>query len=143
MKIQRIHHRFYGFILLFILWITAGINAHAFIPGTIQGIVSDADTQYPIGLAILKTNEGFSAISHSSGVYKIIHEPGEYTLTVQAEGYYPYSIVVNVIMMESIRQDIALTPIKNINVPSIHGDVNNNGRIGMEEALFIIQHISQ
>jgi len=143
MMIQTIHNRFFWFLLLCILWINAAIPAHAFISGTIQGIVRDADTQYPIALTIVKTTGGFSAISHSSGVYKIIQEPGEFTLTAQAEGYYPYSIVVNVSMMETIRQDIVLKPIKDNNVPSINGDVNNNGKIGMEEALFIFQHISQ
>jgi hypothetical protein len=143
MIIQTIHNRFNWFILLCIFWINAAIPAHAFISGSIQGIVSDADTQYPIALAIVKTSGGFSAISHSSGIYRIIHEPGVFTLTAQAEGYYPYSIGVNVNMLETVRQDIALKPLKGNNVHSINGDVNNNGRIGLEEALFIIQHISQ
>jgi len=100
---------------MFIVFFSLTSNSYAFIPGSIFGIVRSAESQEPIDNAILKTSAGRSSITVSNGAYDIEHEEGQYTLTVMAEGYEPYSTVIFIEIFKTIEINISLTP-KAVNI---------------------------
>ena len=85
-------------------------NSYAYIPGTIYGIVQTANSNEPISNVVIKTNAGRTAISFSDGTFIIDHEEGEYTLTVIADDYKPYTDIIVVQTFKTIERNIILTP---------------------------------
>jgi hypothetical protein len=61
------------------------------ITGWIEGTIKNKCTGESIEEAIIKTNNGSSAISLPNGAYLIIHEAGTFTVTAEASGYTPVS----------------------------------------------------
>ena len=58
--------------------------------GTIQGLVTDADTGFPIGNVTVSVN-GTNAVTDSTGFYTLNESHGEYQLTATAEDYFDYT----------------------------------------------------
>jgi|GEM_PF-155861 len=61
------------------------------ITGWIEGTIKNKCTGESIVEAMIKTNNGSSAISLPNGAYLIIHEAGTFTVTAEASGYTPVS----------------------------------------------------
>jgi hypothetical protein len=61
------------------------------ITGWIEGTIKNKCTGESIEEAIIKTNNGSSAISLPNGAYLIIHEAGTFTVTAEASGCTPVS----------------------------------------------------
>ncbi|MCP4352414.1 MAG: hypothetical protein GY795_43700 [Desulfobacterales bacterium] len=85
-------------IMFFLALFTISIKSYASFPGYIRGIITDAISEKPIEGAKIKTDINASALSRPDGSYLILHEPGTYTVAVEASGYKSQShseIVVN------------------------------------------------
>ncbi|MDM8523901.1 SMP-30/gluconolactonase/LRE family protein [Desulfococcaceae bacterium HSG8] len=62
-----------------------------------EGTVTDAFSQVPVGNARIKTTGNVSALSFpEDGAYLMFHEPGDYTLTAEADGYETFTAPVTV-----------------------------------------------
>jgi len=65
-------------------------------PCILTGIISDSITKAPIRNARVKTDHMGSSLSNEKGSYTLIEEQGNWTLTVNACGYYPFSQNVSI-----------------------------------------------
>ncbi len=133
----------------------------------ITGRVTDAISGRPIEGATIKTDGGASGTSSDNGMYNMLQEPSKYTLTLTAEadGYEKFEI--QVIVEEDITRNINMMLAKG----NVNGDrstdladavlvlqimvgqtelffykqteINNNKRIGLEEAIYILQKTAE
>ena len=83
-------------------------------PGHLSGRISDAVSGRPVEGAVIKSNADQAGKGYSSledGTYLIFHEPGNFTVTVEAAGYQPLSCP-NIIIPEGGDKvlDAALEP---------------------------------
>jgi len=80
----------------------------------IEGIVTDAQTGQPIYNAVVSflPNNMSSASTGFDGYYGIgtANNNGNYTVTVSAPGYAPYTTVVNLVDCQTTTQNIVLNP---------------------------------
>ncbi len=131
----------------------------------IRGIVTDSDTGKPLKASVTVIgNDHAISTDPDAGDYHRILVPGTYRLRVSADGYVTYE-TDNIIVAEgrAARADIRLSPVKpghidgsgsidladaiaalrvlaGIDMPvHLKADVNADGRIGLEEAVFILQ----
>jgi len=116
-------------IMLFCTFAFTAFKVSAFIPGYISGVVSDASTKKAIGTALIKTDAGRSAISDVNGAYTVTHEEGVFTLTVEAED----AILALKILLGVPTGTSDITG----------ADINGDKKIGLAEAIFILQMISE
>ena len=72
--------------------------------GILTGIVSDSVTKVPIRNAVVKTDHMGSSLSNRKGVYTLIEEQGDYLLSVNVNGYLPFSQNVSITPGKTDRQ---------------------------------------
>jgi len=83
-------------------------------PGILTGIVSDSVTKAPIRNAEVKTNNMGSSLSNAKGSYTLIEEQGNWTITVNALGYHPFS--QNVLIIPGPQTfNVEMIPIGSVN----------------------------
>jgi len=80
-------------------------------PGKIYGYVTDQATGQPISGATVTVQGVGSVTTDSSGYYEITVNPGTYTVTAEANGYYSQTKSVTVGDGELVRADFALQPV--------------------------------
>jgi len=142
-------------------------------PGYIEGTVTNAVSGTAVGNAVIVTSGNVGCFSHSSGYFLMIHPPGDFTLNAQCTGYEPTSHLITISEATLTNRHIALAPLKgDINSdgsvdltdvvltlqvmagidttglvrPDYAGsnqDVNMDLRVGLEEALFVLQHLAE
>ncbi len=79
--------------------------------GYITGLVRDAATGAVIQLAVVQTSANGSALSRPSGAFRIVQEPGVFSISVQASGYQPVTLPgIAVSEGGTTALDIQLTP---------------------------------
>jgi len=84
--------------------------------GTITGTVMDSSSGEVIANATVTVN-GMSATSNSSGAYVIsVVPPGNYTVTVSADGYEDSSETITVTAGETKTLDFTLKPVQPLNI---------------------------
>lgn len=109
--------RFCFFTLLasgFIALISSCANSNDYeIFGSIHGVVTDYSTGQPLDNAtIVLSPGGISKNSDASGYYRFENlEAGQYTITVQKQGYQANRKTVSAVSGEDYQVDIHLTPI--------------------------------
>ncbi|KPA12797.1 NHL repeat containing protein [Candidatus Magnetomorum sp. HK-1] len=147
------------------------INSSATIfNGLINGYVRSKNTNIPIGNALIKTSKNLTDISLLTGTYRIGgHESGEAQIFAEASGFLPYSASIYVDPISITQHDIIMIPsvlpgdinadgfirlddaisaaqvITGIEIVPQHlfaADVTNNGRIGIEEMIYIMVECS-
>jgi hypothetical protein len=136
--------------------------------GFIEGVVRDSGG-YLVSDARIKTDGGGANLSRSDGTYFLKHRTGAFTLSAEADGYDPYQNPVSVGAFSILNHDIALSGVgtviegdlnkdKSVNIadamlalkvlagqtefsPPIFllADVDGNGRIGLEEAIYALR----
>jgi len=84
-------------------------------PGTLRGMVKNATTQTPIGGATVQAvppaGEPEATTSGTNGVYTLLLDPGAYTVTASAYGYFPYTRTnIEVTSGATTTLDLPLTP---------------------------------
>lgn len=81
--------------------------------GTVYGFVSDNTTNQPIGQAIITLSPtGSTRTTDDAGAYKFDDlDAGQYTITVQKQGYQPNRRNFIAVPGESVQININLTPI--------------------------------
>ena len=92
--------------------------------GTIFGYVTDASTGQPIANAAV-TVEGVGTVyTDTQGYYEISVQPGTYTVTAQASGYYSQSQNVTVDSGQSVQVDFQLQPVQTtVKKVAVIGDI--------------------
>jgi hypothetical protein len=134
------------------------------VTGIIRGTITDTSGK-PVADAEISTSGGSSDLSRENGAFSIQQPGGTYTLIVRADGYELYEISITIGENEVITENIILTPIKiykgdvngdgsidladviaalrtvsGINQPvRTEADVNEDGKIGAEEAVYVLQ----
>ncbi|CAN2047959.1 hypothetical protein GMMP1_540047 [Candidatus Magnetomoraceae bacterium gMMP-1] len=105
----------------------------AIFPGFISGTITDVLGK-PINGVNIKTNGGASTISSDNGTYVIVDDEGRYTLTANADGYQAYTTQVTILPLDEIVLNFLLHS-------DICGDVNENQRLDIGDAMFIAQYL--
>ncbi len=94
--------------------------------GTLQGIITDADTGLPISNVTVNLN-GSSAVSDTTGFYTLDASHGEYQLTAMVEDYYDYSSADPVHIEARTVQNYSFTMTMIPPAGTISGYVYNSG----------------
>ncbi len=130
--------------------------------GTIQGYVIDKNTGAPLGGVYIETDQFWSAISNSSGFYRMSRHPeGDFDIAAEKTGYqaFDYSdylesdeiLNVDIEMIhgnyspQSVSLADAISVLKimtGIETKPTMEDINKNGRIGLEEAIYVLEKLS-
>jgi len=138
--------------------------------GTINGYVRILGTETPIGNVVVHTSKNLGDISLPSGTYRIGgHESGEAFIFAEASGYYSYTASITVNPISITRHDIYMTPenvFGDLNIDGVidlkdailagyilthidlsdqvwgNSDISGNGKIGIEEMIFILNYVS-
>jgi len=86
-------------------------------PGTVEGIVTDANTGEAISGAVINNGTDDVAISMNDGTYSYQDDPGTYTLTCTAEGFGMQIIEdIEVESGETVEADFHMQPITVIDI---------------------------
>jgi hypothetical protein len=137
--------------------------------GTINGYVRVIGTEIPIGDAVVRTSKDLADISLPSGIYRIGgHASGEAFIFAEASGFDSYTASINVNAINITRHDIYMTPhnppgdlnldgrinlqdailagyiLTNMHLPEkewVLSDISDNGQIGIEEMIYILDYI--
>jgi sugar lactone lactonase YvrE len=137
--------------------------------GTINGYVRIIGTEIPIGNAIVRTSKNLADISLPTGTYRIGgHESGEALIFAEASGFCAYTASITVNPISITRHDIYMTPenvpgdlnsdgiidlkdailtgyiLTNMNLSGHvwrYSDISGDGKIGLEEMIFILNDI--
>jgi hypothetical protein len=139
------------------------------LPGFIGGTITNSSSGNPIGGVRIKTDKKVSALSLPDGNYLMVHPPGSHILTAEASGYENFTDTVTLGEAGTVTKNITMTPLDyrgdidgDLDVdltdailalqvmagiqPSatifLQADVNNDGKIGLEEVLYILQHVA-
>ncbi len=106
---------------------------------------------------VVRTNAGRQALSTLEGLYYMQHEPGSFTMYAEAIGYPVYEMPISFKEDEYKELDIYLDELAalisvlksvvgiNTSQPlyAVSADKNGDGRIGTEEAVYIMQRVSE
>jgi len=144
-------------------------NTATIFNGTINGYVRIEGTEIPIENAIVRTSKNLGDISLPGGTYRIGgHESGDALIFAEANGYYSYTASIYVDPISITRHDIYLLPqripgdLNNDGVIDLtdailagyvltnidwsdhilfFSDISNDGKIGIEEMIYILNDI--
>ncbi|QTA81633.1 NHL repeat and PKD domain-containing protein [Desulfonema limicola] len=86
--------------------------------GFLSGSVTDALTGQPLTGAVITTDASASALSRPGGRYLMIQEPGTFNVSINIEGYLPYTGQIVLEEGGTGRIDFPLTPIPPKDMPS-------------------------
>ncbi len=78
---------------------------------SLNGQVTDSETQLPIEAALLELDTGTSAETDADGFYTFTLPPGIYTATASAGGYLPVTVSGIELISGTVTQDFALSPV--------------------------------
>ncbi len=84
--------------------------------GIVTGVISDSVTKAPIRNAEVKTNYMGSSLSNAQGIYTLIEEQGNWTLTVNALGYQLFSQNLSIIPGKQT-VNVEMIPIGSVSEP--------------------------
>jgi hypothetical protein len=138
--------------------------------GFIVGNITNSSSGDPIGGVRIKTSGKVSALSLADGNYLMVHPPGSHSLTAEAGGYENFEDTVTVGEAGTVTKNITMTPwdysgdidgdldvdltdailalqvmagIQPSTTIHMEADVNNDNRIGLEEAGYIMQVLAE
>jgi len=140
--------------------------------GIINGYVKNANTNVTIGNALIRTSINLTDISLPDiGTYRIGgHESGTFQIFAEKSGFFPYSASINVGPISITRHDIYMQPsdlpgdlntdgslklddailglqvitkIETLSTISFAADISKDGRIGIEELIYILVEKSE
>ena len=137
--------------------------------GFVVGNITNSSSGEPIGAVRIKTSGKVSALSLPDGNYLMIHYQGTFSLTAEAGGYENFTDTVTVGEAGTVTKNITMAPwdysgdidgdldvdladailalqimagIQPSTTIHTEADVNNDGKIGLEEVLYILQHVA-
>jgi hypothetical protein len=135
--------------------------------GSVSGRVTDKVSGKPLKDVIIKTNHGGSAITDADGNYKLIsHWIGSNILVAELDGYERVESPITIFQDQEISLNISMSFAKgdvngdgntdladviaalraasgNAQSVRTEADVNNDGRIGLEEAVYVLQKVAR
>lgn len=118
--------KLFSLSVLLILLILTGCAKDEVNPfGSIYGVVVDSSNSSPLqGARITLTPTGKSTVTGNDGSYEFVDiEPGNYKVTVQADGFNPTMKNVTVVAGEKAIGDVSISPI------------GQNSKIGVDKAV--------
>lgn len=86
-------------------------NAGSF-AGFLQGAILDAETGTALSNVRLRTSANASALTRPNGRFLMIQEPGEFVLTIEADGYQTLTRTVSISDLGTTELDLALAPVQ-------------------------------
>jgi sugar lactone lactonase YvrE len=137
--------------------------------GFLLGTTTNKNSGDPIGGVRIKTSGKVSALSLADGNYLMVHPPGSHSLTAEVSGYESFTDTVTITEAGTVTKNISMTPldfrgdidgdldvdltdailafqvmagIQSSTTIYLEADVNNDNKIGLEEVLYILQHVA-